>query len=509
MKKSRFKILSRILALLLAGQMTLAPVAAFASSEEPGEPTQSSEPTDPDPSGSSSDAPAPSGDPTPSSEPTPRSSGSKYDNGVYLGGSVYITDYQVLNYNGRPLSTINPGDKFIVAVTVYDERVEFNEWFSGKEGQLTAMIHRIMYQGAFTIDSTNSINIRVRDGRYGGTLYTIEFRDVTYQGGSPVFTFTTAYVRNPADNLQVPVPQETLSCTILQANDDIPAPQIILNTADYGGRVTAGQKFNLYTSAVNTSSNVDLSNVTVRIVLPQGISMADGNSQVLIGNVGKRGTVSHTFSLAADNSLTTETATLPVTLVYTYEAFVGGKRQQFTSEQSLSITVSQQMKFELQSVTAPEEAYIGSPSEVQVNLVNKGKTPVYNVSAEVRGEGITANEVEFLGNVNAGNSTDTYIEFFVDSVGTKNGKLIVTYEDSSGNEYTLEKDFTVEAYEDHRWDEPVIDPVGPVEPQKNNSIIKYAAIALAAAAIIGAFIFLKKRKAKKLAEELEDDDEDI
>ncbi len=527
MDKRRFAgIISIVLAAVIAFQSGLVTLEAFASDGDPSEssrteevssdiPVSESEPepasSEPEPVSSEpepiSSQPEPaSSDPMPSADPEPAS---KYENGVYLGGQTYITDYQILDYSGRVLTTVRPGDRFIFAVTVYDERVEFKHWFNGKQGQLTGMIHAIMAQGSFTIASADSVNVRIRDGYNEGTLYTIEFRDVTYQGGNPNFTFTSAYVRDPKDNLQVPVPQTTLGINVLQANDDVPAPQIILNSANYGGRVTAGSKFYLSTSAVNTSSNLELDNVSVRIILPTGLSMADGNSQVLIGKVGRSGTINHTFSLQADNSLSTETASLPVTLVYTYEAFVNGGRQQFTSQQDLSVTVAQPIKFEIQSSTIPEEVYLGSYADVSLTLVNKGKTPVYNVTVEVTGDGLRAEEVEFLGNINAGSSADTDVEITGESVGSKYGKVRVTYEDSSGNEYVIEKDFTIEVLEEYKWDEPIIEPVDP-QPRKNsNKTLTYVLAAVAAAALIGGAIFLKKRKARKLAAELEDDDEDI
>ena len=239
------------------------------------------------------------------------------------GGELYVSNYRVLDSLGNPLTKVVPGDKVIVVAYMVDSRID-RSLFNIGDGVITPRVHTTMSQGAFTIGSNDDIVARVKSPVNGKFCYALEFRNVTYVGGSQDFGFTVSYTGsndngNTDNNMPIGYPQVTNTMAISQAVDDVAAPTIILNSANYGKTVNAGDKFTLATSAVNTSSNLDLENVSVKIVLPTGLSMASGNTQVLIGSVGKNGTINHNFSLVADN-IQGENATLPVSLVYTFEA---------------------------------------------------------------------------------------------------------------------------------------------------------------------------------------------
>ncbi|MBQ3009188.1 MAG: LPXTG cell wall anchor domain-containing protein, partial [Oscillospiraceae bacterium] len=121
---------------------------------------------------------------------------------------------------------------------------------------------------------------------------------------------------------------------------------------------------------------------------------------------------------------------------------------------------------------------------------------------------LTAYDVEFLGNIMPGSTASAEFDFTASEMGTANGKLLVTYEDASGTQYTLEREFTIEVMEEPVWNEPVIDmPV--VEPAvEKSSFVPYVIGGVAVIAAGGFFLWKKKQKAKRLAE-LEDEDEDI
>ena len=432
---------------------------------------------------------------------------------------IYISNYEVVDSNGNALSKVNPGDKVIIAVSVVDERIKADE-FGVQPGSSTERININMAQGAFSVPSSSVIDVKMRNpvnvydskgNTYQAICYTIAFRGVTYQGGKPDFSFGVSYTgkngTNTNDNMPLPYPHTDLSLSITQATDDVPAPQIILNNANYGKVAIIGEPFALATTATNTSTNLELDNVSLKIVLTQGITLANGNSQVLIGKVGKGGTIDHTFSLIAEG-VANDITSLPVQLVYSYEAFVGGQRTQFTSQQDISINVQQPTRFEIQNMFNDMEMFMGNESYMSASLVNKGKTTVYNVTAELVSDTLTAYDVEFLGNIMPGSTANAEFDFTASEMGTANGKLLVTYEDASGTQYTLEREFTIEVMEQPVWNEPVVDmPV--IEPEQPSMPVMPIVIGAAAIAAGGGFLFWKKKqKAKRLAE-LEDEDEDI
>lgn len=432
--------------------------------------------------------------------------------------NIYISNYQIVNDNGSALAKVNPGDKVIVAVSVIDERIKADE-FGVPAGQSTGRIHINMTQGAFSIPTSAVIDVKMRNPvtvtnaegiSYQAISYTVSFRDVTYLGGNPSFSFGISYTgkngTNTNDNMPLPYPHTTLDMKITQATDDVPAPTIILNSANYGKVAIIGEPFALSTVATNTSTNLELDNVSLKIVLPNGITLANGNSQVLIGKVGKGGEINHTFTLIAEG-VANDITSLPIQLVYTFEAFVGGQRTQFTSQQDVSINVQQPTRFDIQSIFNDLEMYMGNESYMSASLVNKGKTTVYNVTAELVSDTLTAYEVEFLGNIMPGSTAEAEFDFTASQVGTSTGKLLVIYEDATGTQYTIEREFTIEVLEEMVWDKPVVDmPV--VEPAvEKTSFVPYVIVAVVIAA--GGFFFWKKKKKAKRLAELGDEDEDI
>lgn len=424
-------------------------------------------------------------------------------------GELYVSNYRVLDSLGNPLTKVVPGDKVIVVAYMVDSRID-RSLFNIGDGVITPRVHTTMSQGAFTIGSNDDIVARVKSPVNGKFCYALEFRNVTYVGGSQDFGFTVSYTGsndngNTDNNMPIGVPQVTNTMTISQAVDDVAAPTIILNSANYGKTVNAGDKFTLSTSAVNTSSNLELENVSVKIVLPTGLSMASGNTQVLIGKVGKGGTINHNFSLVADN-IQGENATLPVSLVYTFEAFVGGKRQQFTSEQQVSVNVQQPIRFSMNDFSASESFYQTESGNVSFSLVNKGKSAVYNVQVELISEDFTGADVEFIGNIDSGSSKSVDIDYNATKVGTGKGKIVVSYEDSTGKVTTIEKEFTSEVTEYVQPDYPDVDPVEPTE--EKTSVAPFVIGGVVIVGAVAAFVIIKKKKARRAAE-LEDEDEDI
>ena len=240
--------------------------------------------------------------------------------------------------------------------------------------------------------------------------------------------------------------------------------------------------------------------------LPSGIAMNDGNSQVLIGSVAKGGTINHNFNLVVTGAESNVTS-LPVKVVYEYEAFVKGARKTFTGDQTIAINLEQETKFEISKLEHMEAITAGEEDVITVYLLNKGKTSANNVTIELVSEQLSGPQTIFAGNIVPGTESIQDIYFTANEPGVFNGKIVVTYEDTKGKQSKMEKDVSMEVMEAYvyEWDEPAFEePVIMEEPTK----IPWAAIGagVAVVAFAAGIIIRKKRKAKK---NTEDEDEDI
>lgn len=416
---------------------------------------------------------------------------------------VFVQNYVVMDAAGNEVTTVNPGQTVKIAVSVVDNRVAYSK----KPPQI---IRARMAQGAFINNNAENVDYKVREvgtDAQGNQIlaYAIIFNDVTYQGGTPDLSFDISYIEEK-DNQEVPlsVPYTMLTQTIYQAVDNIPEPKVVLNSANYGDVAYVGKNFTLATVATNTSDYVGLENVSVMVELPSGITMASGNSQVLIGNVDKNGTISHNFSLVV-TGVENEVSSLPVNIVYDFEAYVKGERRTYTTTQTVAINIEQEVKFEISKMEYMEAVTQGEETVISVYLLNKGKTAVNNVTAQIESEQIDGPQTVFVGNVMPGTEGMADIYFVPNQLGVTSGKVIIIYEDAKGRPYTMEKDFSIEVMEPYipEWNEPVIET--PADEQGGN--VPYVGIvaAVVIVAVVAAVIIRKKRKAKKAAEEENED----
>ncbi len=162
---------------------------------------------------------------------------------------------------------------------------------------------------------------------------------------------------------------------------------------------------------------------------------------------------------------------------------------------------------------------MGEEGYAYVSFVNKGKGTIYNVSAEITGEGITTTEGnQFIGNVASGTESSADFTIQTSQSGTISALLTVSYEDEKGNIKELTKDFTITVEEMYMGDmngdmsfDPGSDPMPMPEENAGMPVWGWILIVLGVlGAGAAALIVIKKKKAKKKAAQLtEDDDEDI
>ena len=412
---------------------------------------------------------------------------------------LYIANYAAVDVNGNELASISPGQTFILAITVVDERVDTN-----KDGHATVGNARVrLNPGAFTIPSLSNIEYKERTNVGGKLSYTITFRNITYVGGAPNLSFDITYVDGANNPMGLPMVTQTQS--VGQCSDTSTKPEVVLRSSSYGGSsVTAGQNFTLSTSAYNTSANLKLDGVIATIKLPDNMGLASGASSVVVGDVAPNGTINANFNLSVKG--TAETGSASVTVEYTYYALVQGQSTQCTSTQVISIPVVQPDRFEINQIQAPTNAYVGEEVAISLSFANKGKGIVYNLSGEVSGNMTNPGQKQFLGNIAAG--AENSIDFYVTpgEAGTMNGEIALTYEDANGKATTVKTPFslTVEEMPDFSGGDLPTD-IMPVEQPKSKLPLIIGGVVVAAAAVGGFLFYKKKVKAKKEAE-AEDED---
>ncbi|WP_419502872.1 hypothetical protein [Candidatus Allofournierella excrementavium] len=413
------------------------------------------------------------------------------------------TEISIVNYDigGSFGAHLRPGEKANISITVSDE------WAQGKNAGLRGRINTSSFSGKDAIAEKRS------DG-----TYKFVFTDVTYNGGSNEFSFDV--ITEGGDE---PREVQQLTQTIIQCAEAIeptpaptPAPaevpKIMVKDFTFGGNsVEAGKEFTLELTLFTTSGNTNLEDVMVGLTFPtdsKNVSLASGSMNTYVGAMAPNETRTISYKMVTDATM--EPGSVNITVQLT-------SKNGEAATSPISIPVTQPERFEITNVEAPETMMMGEEGYLSVTFVNKGKSAINNLTAEIQGENLAnPGQSQFLGNVAAGTENSVDFSVMASAEGVINGKVILSYENSKGEVATLEKEFscTVEAA-------PVIDDPGMMDPgmmdptmgedvSTGMPIWGWALIVVGVGAVVAVVVVVirKKKAAKKLAE-LEDEDEDI
>lgn len=366
---------------------------------------------------------------------------------------------------------------------------------------------------AITYDSANK-SIEIPDLKYFGNGNTIEVV-VRNSSDSSILLQKTFTIREcvlpEVSPTPVPPPEPTPTPEPTPAPTAEPdLPKVMVKDFSFGGTsVEAGKEFTLDLTLFTTSGNTNLEDVMVGLNFGEAknVSLASGSMNTYVGTLAPGATKHITYKIITDATI--EPGAIGITVQLT-------SKNGEPNSSPISIPVTQPDRFEITGIEAPENITLGEEGYLSVTFVNKGKSPVNNLSAEIQGTNLAnPGQSQFLGNIAAGTENSVDFSVMASAEGTINGKVLLSYEDAKGEIVTLEKEFSCMVQAMPEMDPGMMDP-GMMDPTMGDDVKSgmpwwgWLLIALGVAAVAAAVVLvvLKKKKAKKLAE-LEDDDEDI
>lgn len=294
-------------------------------------------------------------------------------------------------------------------------------------------------------------------------------------------------------------------------------PIIILESYDYGGEaVRGGKEFDLTMNFRNTSRTLSIDNALIKVSAVTNdagagaaFTPANSSSTFYIESIAPGQSAQETITLLPKADAEPNSYSMQVTFDYVY----GKDHTSATDSVTFSIPLTQEDRFTVTLGEIYGPVMVGDSVSLSANYVNQGKSTIYNLSVAVEGN-FTAldGSTSYIGNVQSG--TGDYVDLSVspNEPGLMEGKMIFTYEDSTGAQKTAEQSFTCDVVES--FSDPVIDP-GIEDPMMDPSaeedqglpVWAIALIAVGGAAVLVVLIVLirKHRKAKRerFLEELE------
>ena len=445
------------------------------------------------------------------------------------------SDLQISGYSITPATgAIKQGDEIAVQLTVYDTRItslpsEITPTLSTasftNKGNITITPIAVgppLAAGALVYDESDPPIVT-------GCTYDITFSKLRYTGKGDKFSFNISYKGLPTP---VPVGNVTLTlgrCVPYVAPEPTPTPTptppdvvtkgtgFVLKDARYGeGTVYAGQQFTLSAVILATNGDAAVENVSVAFTPPEQITLADGASVVYIGTISPGASASVSAILMPGANI--QEGSYPVSID------VSGVNQKTGDPVSASMTVTipvlQPERFEIFDATLPTDLTAGVDDGLgytTVTLVNMGRGSVANVTAEIVGDGLYAEEgKQYLGNVGAGEQKVAEFVLHADTPGMIDAQVLITYENERGEQKSLERDFSVNVME-AMIDKPGMGPdigyppdngVGAQGPGIFQQLWFWIVVVVAAAVIVTVLLLRRRRKRIAAAEAALDYSED-
>ena len=207
--------------------------------------------------------------------------------------------------------------------------------------------------------------------------------------------------------------------------------------------IIAGDEFNFTFTFKNTSREKDIRNIKITVGSTDGsFIITNGSNTFFVESLGRTNSLSKKLSLRAKQDLLSNS--YPIVIDFEYEDYDGSE---YTSRENINIPVTEYSRLVINSAMV-DEGYVGSTSSLYFEYANMGKATISNLVASAKGDFVPVQENNYIGNIQAGNADSFDIEVKPTKVGLNIGTLILTFEDSSGRQIVVTRDFEANAMEE-------------------------------------------------------------
>lgn len=463
-------------------------------------------------------------------EPATVSDAVNFDSAAEIGGSSYANGY---------MPVLNKANKYIA--TVYVPLKDL----SASSSDIT-----VSFVSDGTFKPTNTVRTLSNKNDKGKVSFEIERSASTYNGIYPAVFHVDYMVNGEAKSkdftIYVQVADKAVPSGGGGASGPVSQPRVMVTKYSISGEgAVAGEEFDLVLDITNQSEKTKVKNIKVTLSSGGEFVPADGTNSSYISGIDAGETVQVGFKFKTMPDAEPRPATMNVDIAYETPSVVT-----YSESASLSIPVTQPIRLQIDEPLA-DTVEQGDTIGVTMKIYNLGKSPLYNVSASVRGEGLMAEENYFGGILEAGGTKTVAIDIIVDpyiymgdasmdggavddgfaaeimprkakSVDIAadsyfgggmnsvpiNGTLVLTYEDADGNVYTEERDFVggVNVYQEVFYPEADIpgDDFNYEEPGSNNNLIWIIGGSVIGVGLIAVLVILIIKRGKKKKKEIED-----
>ncbi len=316
----------------------------------------------------------------------------------------------------------------------------------------TPNVQILVDRGGFRFQSATDSAIKIErvEETSSGVICHVSLKALYYTGTGSTLAFTVQSKDNNENAAYIyeQFTAEVSSCIPYTPREDdgddtpdygsmqMATPYVIVSNYNYGGTVTAGDTFTLSLTFYNTSRNIDVSNMMITVTMPEALMLTSSSNTFYVDQLDSEATVTETMQVTAKANAAPQSHNIDVSMKYQYVDDHLVSRRDNTTQETISIPIIQVDRFQVTGVEVSQEIYLNEESYLTVNFVNKGRSDVYNLSAEITGDIQNPGQQQNLGNLTSG-STGT-ADFYItpNAEGVCSGEVKITYEDTNMEEKT-------------------------------------------------------------------------
>lgn len=209
------------------------------------------------------------------------------------------------------------------------------------------------------------------------------------------------------------------------------------------GTAKAGEDFDVTVTLKNTSKTKSVQNMVATITVPSAdFELKNNSNTIFIDKLGAEKTTD--LSLTFHVGKSTVDGNYPIEVALSYD---DSKANTLSSAGTFVVTVEQPLNVKLTMPAIAADLTAGDTVPLSFQVMNLGRSTVYNVRCDVTGDGLVQTKTAFVGNMESGNDGEGDSNIFISPMegenqyGKTTGTVTLTYEDAFGNEYSQEFTF--------------------------------------------------------------------
>lgn len=230
------------------------------------------------------------------------------------------------------------------------------------------------------------------------------------------------------------------------ASEETPesAPVILVEKSVVStGTAKAGEDFDVTVTLKNTSKTKSVQNMVASITVPSAdFELKNNSNTIFIDKLGAEKTTN--LSLTFHVGKSTVDGNYPIEVALSYD---DSKANTLSSAGTFVVTVEQPLNVKLTMPAIAADLTAGDTVPLSFQVMNLGRSTVYNVRCDVTGDGLVQTKTAFVGNMESGSDGEGDSNIFISPMegenqyGKTTGTVTLTYEDAFGNEHSQEFTF--------------------------------------------------------------------